>query len=111
MVWIRRHLKLIVYVAFVLLVLSQIAATGQATALAIASAVALVAPFVLKLVPQAGRYMLVITWVASALIAIVAEVISGDIKFNPLPSDPGALYLLFGYSFGVTQAVFAFFKD
>jgi len=88
------------------------ASTGQATALAIASVVGIVAPFVLKLVPQAGRYMLIITAVVAIAIAIVAELVSGEVRLSDLQAtDPGSLYKTIGVTFAVMQFVFAYFKD
>src|SRR5258708_34137106 len=67
------------------------ASTGQATALAIASVVGIVAPFVLKLFPQAGRYSRIIPAVARIAIAIVAELLNGEVRRSePRPPNPGS---------------------
>jgi O-antigen ligase len=114
MIWLlRRHARLFLFVTLMALIfVTQVAATGQATALVIASAVGVVAPFVLKLFPQVGRYMLIITAVASILIAVVAEVVTGEISLTNLQStDPTKLYETVIAAFGVSQFVFAYFKD
>jgi hypothetical protein len=105
-------IKALLVAALAFVFLTQVAATGTATALAIASVVGAIAPFILKLVPIKGSWMLVITWVVSFVIAAAAELISGEVKVSALQSvNVGNLYLIFAATFGVTQAVFAYFKD
>ncbi len=99
-------------VCVVVVMLLQIAATGSATALAIASAVGFIAPFVLKLVPLDGRYMEGVTALTSAVIAVVALLVSGEVSLSDLSAaDPTKIYSTIVVTFGVTQAVFAYFKD
>jgi hypothetical protein len=109
----RRYLlKALLFAMLVFVFMTQVAATGSATALGIASVVGAIAPFVLKLVPVQGSWMLLITAVTSLVIAIAGELISGEVKLSALQNaDPGTLYLTFGTTFGVTQLVFAYFKD
>ena len=108
----RYFIKGLVIAALMFVLLTQVAATGTATALAIASVVGAIAPFVLKLVPVQGSWMLLITAVTSLVIAIVGELVSGELSLSALQSaDPGTLYVTFGTTFGVTQLVFAYFKD
>jgi len=54
----RYFIKGLVIAALMFVLLTQVAATGTATALAIASVVGAIAPFVLKLVPVQGSWML-----------------------------------------------------
>jgi O-antigen ligase len=97
-------------VTFVLL--TQVAATGgSATALAIASFVGAVAPFVLKLVPLDGSKMLLVTMLASVGIGIVAGAVTGELKLPPDANDVGTLYADATIAFGLSQVVFAYFKD
>jgi O-antigen ligase len=106
----NRRFKLALFVGLVVFILlTQVAATGTATALAIAAAVGIIAPFILKFVPAAGRYMLAITALVSVVIAIAAELISGDVNLSNL--DVTKIGELCIATFGVTQAVFAYFKD
>ena len=108
----RFFIKALLIAALLFVFLTQVAATGTATALAIASVVGAIAPFILKLIPLKGSWMLVVTWITSFVIAAVAEVISGEVHLSSLQSlDVGTLYLTFAATFGVTQAVFAYFKD
>jgi len=104
-------LKLALYGLFVLLVLSQIAATGQATALAIATVVGIIAPFVLRFIPLKDTQMVLLTQALSVVIAVVAGLISGDINLSNLGADPAAIVGLVGWTYAVTQAVYNYFKD
>ena len=86
------------------------AATGgsQSTAIAIATVVALILPFVLKYVPAAGHYMVGITLIVSFVVAVLAELVSGEIDLSKLGSiDPTALLAMFLSVYGLSQVVYA----
>jgi hypothetical protein len=89
---------------------SLIAATGgsQSTAIAIAGVVGLLLPFGLKLVPAAGHYMVGITLGSSLLVAVVAEVVTGEIDVSNLQAtNATALLAMFLSVYGLSQAVYA----
>src|SRR5258708_2681983 len=86
------------------------AATGssQATAIAIASLVALSLPFVYKYVPAVGHYMGAITLVVSLLVAVGAELLTGELVLQNLQNADGTtLFALFLGVYGLSQAVYA----
>jgi len=86
------------------------AASGgsQSTAIAIAGVVGVLLPFVLKLVPAAGHYMVGITLGASLLVALLAEAVSGEIVLSNLKSTDAATLLgLFLSVWGLSQIVYA----
>jgi hypothetical protein len=97
---------------FGLLVVLQIAATpadaSLATALAIAGVGGVALPFLLKLVPAAGKYMVAICVVASLVIALVAEVASGEIVLSNLSAtNVPALIAIFLSVEGLSQRLYS----
>lgn len=79
-----------------------------ATALAIAGAAAVVLPFLLKLVPAAGKYMIAICVAASLLIAVGAEIASGEIDFQNLSAtNVPALIAIFLSVEGLSQRIYS----
>lgn len=89
-------------------VLTAASASSQSTAIAIASIVGIVLPFVLKFIPAAGHYMLLITLGVSLLVAVAAELISGEIVLSNLQAvDAKTLFALFLSVWGLSQIVYA----
>ena len=83
-------------------------AASQSSALAIAGVIGVILPFILKLVPAAGHYMIAITLVASLLVAVLAELVSGELVLSSLQkTDPVALFTLFMSVWGLSQVVYA----
>lgn len=94
---------------FLIWLLTVAAAGGsQSTAIALAGVAGVILPFVLKLVPAAGHYMVLIALGASLFIAVLAEIISGEIVLSHLQStDPKTLFALFLSVWGLSQIVYA----
>lgn len=116
----RRHLEFlgrtvrVPFLAAGLLILAMaflsIAATGQSeqNAAAIASIAGVLLPLVLKYVPAAGHYMVAISLGASAVIAVIAEVASGEVVLTNLSATNGQVLLLTALSvWGLSQIVYA----
>jgi hypothetical protein len=89
---------------------ANIAATGQSeqNAIAIATVIGLLLPFVLKLVPQAGHAMVAITVVAAFVAAVAAELLSGELSLSNLGAlDTQTLLGLFMSVYGLSQLVYS----
>ena len=102
--------RLLVLTFGVLGSLLLIAATGgsQSTAIAIAAVAGLILPLVLKYVPAAGHYMVAITLVASLVVAVLAELISGELVLSDLQkADPTTLFAMFLSVYGLSQVVYS----
>lgn len=100
--------RLVLFVALAMFL--GVAATGQSAenAAAIAGVAGLLLPLALKFVPAAGHYMVAITLVASAIIAIAAEVASGEIVLSNLSATNGqALFVTALSVWGLSQIIYA----
>jgi hypothetical protein len=104
--------KILLPLVLAAILLVNIAATGssQANAIAIASVVGLALPFLYKVFPVAGHYMVIITVVVSVICAVVAEVAGGEIKLSNFQGtlDTTHLYLIVMSVYGLSQFMFAF---
>jgi uncharacterized membrane protein (DUF441 family) len=104
-------MKRLLFVALVPMAwLLLIGATGgsQSTAIAIATVVALVLPFALKYIPAAGHYMVAITLGASLVVAVLAEVATGEIVLSNLQAtNATALLAMFLSVYGLSQVVYS----
>ena len=92
------------------LVFMLIAASGQSdqNAVAIAAVAGVLLPLALKYVPAAGHYMVAISLAASAVIAIVAELASGELVLSNLSATNGqALFVTALSVWGLSQVVYA----
>src|SRR5690349_5993130 len=100
---------LIIVIGFALYVaLIAASAASQSSALEIAAVVGLVLPFVLKLVPAAGHYMVAITLVVSLLVAVIAEAFTGELVLSNLShTDYASLFTIFMSVWGLSQVVYA----
>jgi hypothetical protein len=93
-----------------LVVLVCMAATGGslANAIAIAGVAAVIIPFALKLVPAAGKYMIAICVGTSLLIAVGAELASGEIVLSNLSAtDVPTLLAIFLSVEGLSQRLYS----
>ena len=93
-----------------LAVLMGVAATGgsEQTAVAIVAIAGVLLPLVLKYIPAAGHYMVAITLAASAVIAVIAEIASGEIVLANLSATNGQQLLVTALSvWGLSQVVYA----
>lgn len=102
--------KIFVTVLAALAVGANIAATGtsQANAIAMITIAGLGLPFLFKLVPSAGHWMVAITVVVSLLASIGAEVLSGELVLSALPkADVPTLLASFLSVYGLTQFLYA----
>jgi len=105
---VRKAVRRFILVAFVLaLYVVNIAASGtsEQNAIAIASVVGLVLPFVYKLIPAAGHYMVAITVGVSVVVALVAMVTSGELALDHV--DLSSLYVTAMSVYGLSQFVYA----
>jgi hypothetical protein len=87
-----------------------IAATGgsQSTAIALATVAALILPFVLKYVPAVGHYMVAITLIVSLVVAVLAELISGELVLSNLQSTNATTVLaMFLSVYALSQVVYS----
>ncbi len=90
--------------------LVTLAATGgsQSTAIAIAAVVGVLLPLGLKYIPAAGHYMVGISLGASLVVAVIAEIVSGEIVLSNLQAtDAQTLLALFLSVWGLSQIVYA----
>jgi hypothetical protein len=88
----------------------NIAASGssQENAIAIATIAGLVLPFLFKYVPKAGHYMIAIVVAVSALAAVGAMLLSGDLDIEHLQNlNTTALLGLFMTVYGLGQLVWS----
>jgi hypothetical protein len=93
-----------------LVILVATAATGGslAVAIAIAGVAAVVIPFVLKLVPAVGKYMIAICVGTSLVIAVAAELFSGEIVLSNLQAtDVTTLLAIFLSVEGLSQRLYS----
>ncbi len=82
--------------------------TSQENAIAIATIAGLVLPFLFKLVPAAGHYMIAIIVTVSFLAAAGAMVLSGDLDLTRLQqANTTALLGLFMEVYGLGQFVYS----
>ena len=103
-----RRLMVLALVLMAWLLLTAATGSSQATAIAIASIVALILPFVYKYVPAVGHYMVALTLVVSLLVAVGAELLTGELVLSQLQSVDGTtLFALFLGVYGLSQAVYA----
>ena len=94
--------------ALVMVTAAAPADASLATALGIAGVAALILPFVLKLVPAAGKYMIAICVVASLLIAVGSMVASGEIVLDNLrATDLPTLLAIFLSVEGLSQRLYS----
>src|SRR5467141_1080375 len=90
------------------LVLTAAAPASTSSALAIAGVVGVLLPLVLKFVPAAGHYMIAITLIVSLLVAVIAEVVTGELVLSDLSkTDYAALFTIFMSVWGLSQVVYA----
>lgn len=76
--------------------LTAASAQTEETAFGIAGVAALVLPFVLKIIPRAGGYMIAICMGSSAIIAVASMLLSGEMKLTDLQhTDMPTLITLF----------------
>jgi hypothetical protein len=81
---------------------------SQTTALGIAGVVGVLLPFILKYVPASGGWMVGITLAISLLVAVVAEIVTGEIVLSDLQhTDAGHLFAVFMSVWGLSQVVYA----
>jgi hypothetical protein len=107
--------RVVFIVAFIVLVLLQVAATGnaQASALAIAGAVGAVAPFVIQFAKSQlhldwdGKKMVAIAAVVALVIALVALGLTGQLNLD----DPMHMLETLAAAFSLEQLIFQSFKD
>jgi len=111
MTWLKslRVLALILFVMLVILVIT--AATGDAAqvANALAAAVIILSPLLLKYVKLDGPTMVAVSYIAALVIAAAALLLSGQAQVDP--SSAGSVLAFATALFGLQQVVFQVFKD
>lgn len=76
--------------------LTGASAQTEQTAFGIAGVAAIILPFILKIVPAAGHYMIAICMISSLIIAAASMLLSGEAKFDDLQhTDVPTLLVLF----------------
>lgn len=112
MTWFR-PLALVALGALVLLSLLGVAPTSTDVAVNIATVVLMIAvPFVpLAHLPFTGPQMVVASMVLAFVVALAAQLITGELKTSDLQGGAGALLLEFGKLWAIQQGVFQLFKD
>lgn len=101
-------LRLLGFVLLVVLVSTAATGGSLANAMAIAGVAALILPFGLKLIPAAGKYMIAICVVASLVIAVAAELASGEIVLSNLSAtDMPTLLAIFLSVEGLSQRLYS----
>src|SRR5881392_935022 len=102
--------KLLFGIGVFAVVLVTMAASGasQANAIALSTIAGIILPLVLKYVPAAGHYMVAITVGASLVVAVLAELMSGELVLNNLQGmDTSALLAAFVLVYGLSQFVYS----
>lgn len=90
------------------LMLTAASPASQASALAIAGVAGVILSFVAKYVPAVGRWMVVITLASSFGIAVLAELVTGELVLTKLQSaDPATLFAAFMSAWGLSQLTYA----
>lgn len=97
-----------VIVFAVWLALTAASPASEASALAISGVAGVILSLLAKYVPATGRYMVGITLGLSLLVAIVAEIVTGELVVTKLQSaDPATLFATFMSAWGLSQLTYA----
>jgi hypothetical protein len=93
---------------FIWLFVTAATPASEASALAISGVAGVILSLLVKYVPAAGRWMVGITLGLSLLVAIAAEVATGEIVLSNLQSaSPATLFATFMSAWGLSQLTYA----
>lgn len=108
-----RLLALLVLGVAVLLSITAAAPTSTEVAVQITTVALMIAvPFVpLAHLPLTGPQMVVASMVLAFVVALAAQLITGELSTSDLQAGAGPLMLEFGKLWAIQQAVFQLFKD
>lgn len=104
-----KRLLMIGLVVVALFMLTAASPASETSALAIAGVAGIILSLLAKYVPAVGHYMVVITLAASLAVAVLAEIVTGELVLTKLQSaDPATLFAAFMSAWGLSQITYAF---